>query len=151
MTTEDYAALDALAAAATPGPWRHVSKNVIDTPPIDVDEADWGPEGHHGYVLRSWSDGTGWRNADAAYIAAASPDVVRRIIADLDAETARADAAEALAARNWKSWEREATEHARTLTGRARTPCSGCGHAGHVEQCRHLDCDCQQVEIDGGA
>lgn len=44
-----------------------------------------------------------------------SAHTVGRLLDALDAETARADAAEALASRNWKSWEREATEHARTL------------------------------------
>lgn len=56
---------------------------------------------------------------DERYRTAETPDEVDALLTDLldalDAETARADAAEALASRNWKSWEREATEHARTL------------------------------------
>ena len=59
-----------LAEAATEGPWEYLGKNVIDTPPIAIDEADWGPEGHAGYRIHTAQDSGAWRYADAALMAA---------------------------------------------------------------------------------
>ena len=58
-----------LADAATEAPWVYLGKNVIDTPPIAIDEADWGPEGHAGYRIHTAQDSGAWRYADAALMA----------------------------------------------------------------------------------
>ena len=72
---DDYAALDALAAAATPGPW----VVVIETQQRVIwSEADECRVARVPYTPNDDSD-----YHDAAYIAAASPDVIRRLIADL--------------------------------------------------------------------
>lgn len=60
----------ALADKATRGPWRYLSRNAISTPPIDIDEANWGPEGHSGYRIHTAQDTGAWKYADAALFAA---------------------------------------------------------------------------------
>lgn len=59
-----------LAEAATEGPWVYLSRNAISTPSIDIDEADWGPEGHSGYRIHTEQDTGAWKYADAALMAA---------------------------------------------------------------------------------
>lgn len=66
------------ANAATPGPWTAdpVRPRYITTAaPIDIDEADWGPEGHTAYRLGTMQDPNAWRYADVTYIALMSPPV----------------------------------------------------------------------------
>lgn len=60
----------ALADKATRGPWQYLSRNAISTPPIDIDEANWGPEGHSGYRIHTAQDTGAWKYADAALFAA---------------------------------------------------------------------------------
>lgn len=69
------AAIQARADAATEGPWEYIGRNSIVTPPIDVDEADWGAEGHAGLRIHTSQDSHAYRYADAAFIAHARQDV----------------------------------------------------------------------------
>src|ERR1043165_4909960 len=86
MAPERLAEIDARLDAATPGPWETDTHCYwIRTPvPIDVDESDWGPEGHTAYRLATDADDHAWRYADVAFIAHAPQD-----IADLRAEVDR--------------------------------------------------------------
>jgi hypothetical protein len=77
--TDDYAALLALAEAATPGPWEETGTyGRIVSGSIQVGRV-YGDDGRS--------------TPDAAYIAAASPDVVARLIADLRRESEAGDEA----------------------------------------------------------
>ena len=70
--------LDQIAAranAATKGPWSYGGRNRIQTPVIDVDEADWGGEGLSGYAIHAQQDTGAWRYADAEFMAHARADV----------------------------------------------------------------------------
>lgn len=80
-------------AAATPGPWEADEKRprwITTAAPIEIDEADWGPEGHTMYRLGTNADDRAWRYADVTLIANAPAD-----IAWLLAELERAQAASA--------------------------------------------------------
>lgn len=78
MTT-DLDALEALAKAATPGPW-------------DATEGDSGPEVHAGEILRHEIDfllregGHDQGRSDARFIAAADPSTILALIAELRQE-----------------------------------------------------------------
>lgn len=70
--------LDRLDQDATPAPWRHIGRNQIQTPGIDVDEANWGGTDDNGdqytdYQLVCLADSGAWRKADAAFTAALRP------------------------------------------------------------------------------
>lgn len=67
---EQFAAWAELASNATEGPWKYLSKNAISTPPIAIDEANWGPEGHSGYRIHTAQDTGAWKRADVALMAA---------------------------------------------------------------------------------
>jgi hypothetical protein len=69
--TLDLAALKALAEAATPGPWRVYGRYAVSGPSISH-------EGNRTFVVPCGNDPEG--EADAAYIAAMSPDVARALI-----------------------------------------------------------------------
>jgi hypothetical protein len=64
----DLAELRRLAEAATPGPWETNDPGIVIF-------SEWG-----GWLAE---DGTENQEADAAYIAAASPDVILRLLDDL--------------------------------------------------------------------
>ena len=74
--TDDYAALLALAEAATPGPWDYKNHGEEDRYDVIATASGLLADG-------LWRVGRSLLWADAAYIAAASPDVVARLIADL--------------------------------------------------------------------
>lgn len=86
--------IEARADAATSGPWVYLGKNRIDTPPIDVDEADWGPEGHQGLAIHTAQETRAYRYADAIFIAEARQDVPN-LVAVLRAVLALADTLDA--------------------------------------------------------
>ena len=67
--------IEARANAATKGPWVYGGKNRINTPTIDVDEADWGGEDLSGYAIHAQQDTGAWRYADAEFMAHAREDV----------------------------------------------------------------------------
>lgn len=120
VSADDWAALDALAAAATPGPWFVYDRGVGYF--ISVD-----PDGDHGDTLLSEGMRGGFGSAsDAAYVAAASPDVVRRLIADV---TGYRDAAA-----NYKA-SRAAAEH-EVARLRERAAHAGCNAAIDRERAR---------------
>lgn len=79
------------ATAATQGPWRHVAKNVIETPGIDVTEADWGryeDDGVtllHDYRIHCARDQGAWKEEDAEHIARHDP---ARVLAEVAAKRA---------------------------------------------------------------
>lgn len=81
--TDKYAKLREAAEKATPGPWDH------DGPESSI--IVWSSENDR--VCFMTSDGPA--KANAAYIAAANPQVVLALLDHLAAEKARADAAEA--------------------------------------------------------
>ena len=85
--------LDQIAAranAATKGPWSYGGRNRIQTPVIDVDEADWGGEGLSGYAIHAQQDTGAWRYADAEFMAHARADVpalvaaLRAVLEEID-------------------------------------------------------------------
>lgn len=90
---------EADARAATPGPWVHAGKNRIETPGIDITEADWGPyedDGEtllHGYDIHCTRDRGAWRVEDVAHIARHDPAWV---LADIAAKRALIHAAAAV-------------------------------------------------------
>jgi hypothetical protein len=67
--------LDKRASEATEGPWKYMGRNCIETGPIEIDVADWGPEGHEGLRVSTWQDNRAYRYADAVYIATMHPEV----------------------------------------------------------------------------
>lgn len=80
MTAADWIAKRReIEQAATEGPWKYLSRNVIETPVIDVSEANWGGEGLHGYHLVACQDSGAWRNEDAAFIADARNSLPRAL------------------------------------------------------------------------
>jgi hypothetical protein len=84
----DLDALEKLAEAATPGPW--------ETEVADFDARSWAIF-HRGGTFVAPDAGC---EADAAYIAAMSPDVALALIARLRAAEQRAEKAEAALERN---------------------------------------------------
>lgn len=72
MTQKDIAALSDKATAATAGPWRQASERGSDSTLIEQ------PDTHGAFIADAYEE---W---DAAYIAAASPDKVLWLIAELD-------------------------------------------------------------------
>lgn len=78
LTPEALAALDALAAAATPGPWA-MESNDDDGAAVFADDGGTGTA----YIAREMWQGESEGEADAAYIAAADPSTVRALIAAL--------------------------------------------------------------------
>ena len=87
LTPEVLDELAAKAEAATPGPWRsgwdtpHPDGDDMDSPVIYADVLDEGCAVVHGM----WHDGplTACTQPDAAHIAAASPDVVLALVAEV--------------------------------------------------------------------
>lgn len=88
LTEQELAELDAKAEAATPGPWRH-SEMVREGPgptstwiqklPADAHVVDSrGTPFAFGVNVAATAEA-----ADAAYLCAASPDVVRRLVAEV--------------------------------------------------------------------
>lgn len=106
MSEIDLDAIEARANAATPGPWRYLGKNRIDTPVIDVDEANWGGEELSGYRLICADDDGAWRYADVEFIAHARADVpalvarVRELHAAVEQVRAECDRLEAMTTRD---------------------------------------------------
>lgn len=95
MTDIDTAALRMAAEGATPGPWEAEHRG------FDVYET----HSQHGDVVAE----AGLSPRDAAYIAAASPDVVLALLDRLKAAEAKLAAVEALADEwdshvNWRAW-----------------------------------------------
>ena len=115
-TPEERAELARLASdmATTPGPW------VVP----DADDEYVGPAD----VVSDGVPGERWiicehAGADARYIAAADPDTIRRLLADLDAAEERAFNAEniaRLAEESEAGWRREADELAERLAAVTR-------------------------------
>jgi hypothetical protein len=67
------------ARAATAGPWKHIGRNWIEpATPIDVTEADWGPDGHTSMFVHTNEGQGAWRVEDVAFIAAEDPTSVLR-------------------------------------------------------------------------
>jgi hypothetical protein len=75
MTPDDLTRLEELANAATPGPWRAVDGAGRGEKALTTASGAW---------FGNIDDGSESRNAaDAAYIAAASPDVVLALVAEV--------------------------------------------------------------------
>lgn len=76
MTAVELARLDAAARAATPGPWEQAKEAPYNVRTLAAVPMDGNPGKWVGYM--------NWQPEDAAYIAAANPDVILALLADRD-------------------------------------------------------------------
>lgn len=80
--TEALDQAERLARGASPGPWRHVGRNMIEpAAPIEVTEADWGRDGHTLMFVHANEGQGAWSVPDVAHIAANDPATVLRAVA----------------------------------------------------------------------
>ena len=66
------------AQAATPGPWSTTAdrpRYITTAAPIEIDEADWGPDVGNEFKVVTARDSRAWRYADVTYIATMHPGV----------------------------------------------------------------------------
>ena len=91
LAANERAALQEFAAKATPGPWVDVPAEKESIHPAAVIDS-------RNSVLLWWAfrQGNGQPDRDVAYIAAANPQTIQRLLATLRAAEARADAAVAV-------------------------------------------------------
>lgn len=87
MTTEELDRLEALATKATPGPWK-VRVETRTAPDTDCYFVTQDRGGRGIYPEHSVCEVGEWIGVDAPFIAAASPDVVLRLVAELRASAA---------------------------------------------------------------
>ncbi|MCK2024590.1 ead/Ea22-like family protein [Microbacterium sp. kSW2-24] len=128
MTRTDLDALEAIARAATPGPWL-TTKTSRDPDALCVDVPDGDDE-----MSLAWDAGYGiivMSAANAAHVAATNPASTLALIAELRAERQRADAAIEYLDARWehsdhtaaKYWRRmREAEHALEAVEKAHTP-----------------------------
>jgi hypothetical protein len=98
----DYSELKRLAEQATPGPWTHCpsacsnpySGKLYDHTVYYVEPGAFSPGTRIAETMTqgSWAHGNKTAKANAAFIAAASPDVVLALLSDLAAANRRAEA-----------------------------------------------------------